>query len=112
VATTILRTPGLLFQEQPNNQISNLYNIKMVNKTHSKLPITLKLESETGVIKMVGNEIINVEKESVASSEFFIYVNRADITKRKTKFKVGLYSDGKKIETVETSFLGPVSLKK
>ncbi len=112
VATTILRTPGLLFQEQPNNQISNLYNIKMVNKTHTKLPITLKLESESGVIKMVGNEIINVEKESIASSEFFIYVNRTEITKRKTKFKVGLYSEGKKIETVETSFLGPISIKK
>ena len=112
VATTILRTPGLLFQEQPNNQISNLYNIKMVNKTHSNLPIKLKLESESGEIKMVGNEIINVEKESVASSEFFIYVNRAEITKRKTKFKVGLYSEGKKIATVETSFLGPITIKK
>ncbi len=111
VATSILRTPGLLYQEQPNNQISNLYNIKMVNKTHKKLPITLKLESGTGTLKMVGNEIINVEKESVGSSEFFIYVDRSQIKERKTKFKVTLYSGDKKIETVETSFLGPISVK-
>lgn len=111
VATTILRTPGLLYQEQPNNQISNLYNIKMVNKTHTKLPITLKLESEDGRIEMVGNKVITVEKESIGSSEFFIYIDRNKIKQRKTKLGVTLYAGDKKIHTVETSFLGPVSTK-
>ncbi len=109
VATTILRTPGLLYQDQPNNQVSNLYNIKMVNKTHERLPITLKLETPDGKLVMVGNEVITVEKESVGSSEFFIYVDRNKITQRKTKYKVSLYSGDKKIETVETNFLGPVT---
>ena len=111
VATTILRTPGLLFQEQPNNQISNLYNIKMVNKTHNKLSITLKLESDMGRIDMVGNKVITVEKESVGSSEFFIYIDRDKIRERKTKLNVTLYSGDKKIQTVKTSFLGPISMK-
>ncbi len=111
VSTTILRTPGLLYQEQPNNQISNLYNIKMVNKTHSKLPITLKLESEIGRLEMVGNNVIPVEKESVGMSEFFIYIDRDKIHERKSKLKVSLYTGDRKIQTVETNFLGPVSMK-
>lgn len=108
VETTVMRTPGLLYQEAENNSISNLYNIKLVNKTHTQLPITLKLESDNGQIKMVGNDIINVEKESVAGGAFFILFNRDHIKSRKTKLKVVVYSNGHKIETVKTTFLGPV----
>ncbi|MDP1745825.1 MAG: cytochrome c oxidase accessory protein CcoG [Bacteroidota bacterium] len=108
VETTVMRTPGLLYQEAENNSISNLYNIKLVNKTHTQLPITLKLEPDNGQIKMVGNDIINVEKESVAGGAFFILFNRDQIKSRKTKLKIVVYSNGQKIETVKTTFLGPV----
>ncbi len=107
--TSILRTPGMLYQEQPNNCVSNLYNIKLINKTHKELPVILKIESDSGQIKMVGKDMINVGKENVASSEFFVILNRNQIKTRKTKLKIGIYSEGKKIETVETNFLGPIS---
>jgi cytochrome c oxidase accessory protein FixG len=110
VETSILRTPGMLFQEQPNNCVSNLYNIKLVNKTRNELSITLKVDSDSGQIKMVGNNIINVSKENIASSEFFIILNRKQIKQRKTKLVIGVYSNGKKIESVKTNFLGPVSI--
>jgi cytochrome c oxidase accessory protein FixG len=109
VETAIMRTPGMLYQEQENNCVSNLYNIKLVNKTHALLPVTLKIESDSGQIKMVGNDLINVEKENVASGEFFIILNRNQIKNRKTKLKIGVYSNGKKIETIQTNFLGPVA---
>jgi cytochrome c oxidase accessory protein FixG len=111
VEATIMRTPGLLFQEQPNNSVSNLYNIKLVNKTHNTLPITIKLEGGSGQIKMVGKDVITVEKESVGSGAFFLIVNRNLIRERKTKFEIGIYSQNKKIETVKTTFLGPISKK-
>ncbi|MGZ4047803.1 MAG: cytochrome c oxidase accessory protein CcoG [Bacteroidia bacterium] len=109
VEATIMRTPGMLYQEQANNCVSNLYNIKLVNKTHIALPVTLKIESDSGQIKMVGKDLINVGKENVASSEFFIILNRDKIKNRKTKLLIGVYSNGKKIETVKTNFLGPVA---
>lgn len=109
VETTILRTPGLLYQDQPNDCISNLYNIKLINKTHEFLPITLKVESGSGQIKMVGNETINVEKENAASGEFFVIIDKNNIKNRKTELKIGVYSGDKKIETVKTNFLGPIT---
>ena len=109
VETTILRTPGLLYQDQPNNKISNLYNIKLINKTHELLPVTLKVEADAGEIKMIGNEIINVEKENAASSEFFVIMDKKLITSRKTELKINVYSGGKIIETVKTNFLGPIT---
>ena len=109
VETTILRTPGLLYQDQPNNKISNLYNIELINKTHELLPVTLKVESEGGIIEMIGNKIINVEKENSASSEFFVIMDKKFIVHRKTEIKIGVYSGGKVIETIKTNFLGPIT---
>lgn len=111
VDTTILRTPGMLFQEQDNNMISNLYNIRLINKTHKGMPVTLKLESGNGTIRMVGKNII-VEKESKAATEFFIFLPKEEIKSRKTELKIGVYSGDRKLETVKTTFLGPITLKR
>lgn len=108
IDATILRTPGLLYQQQENNMVSNLYNIKLINKTQGDAPITLRLESAEGKIKMVGKDIL-VKKESKAETSFFIILPKESITKRKTNLYIGVYSKGKKIETVKTSFLGPVA---
>ena len=105
---TILRTPGLLYQKQPNNIISNLYNIKLINKTHKDMPITIRLESEFGYIIMVGKNV-TVPKESKAENEFFIYVPRNQLVDRKTKFRIAIYSGDKKIQTIKTNFLGPIT---
>ncbi|MCK7524120.1 MAG: hypothetical protein MZV64_44065 [Ignavibacteriales bacterium] len=40
----ILRTPGLLYQEQPDNKISNIYDLNIINKTFNPAPIELKLK--------------------------------------------------------------------
>lgn len=106
IQTTIMRAQGMLFQEQPNNQLSNLYNIKLVNKTRKTIPVQLKLETEGlhGEIKQVGNAI-EVMPESVGDGVFFVYLDKADLKTRKTKIEIGVYSGGKKIDKVTTSFM-------
>jgi cytochrome c oxidase accessory protein FixG len=110
VDATILRTPGMLFQKQENHMISNLYNIKLINKTHENVPITLKLETGNGKIQMIGKSI-TVKKESKGESEFFIFLPENEIISRKTILYVGVYSGRKKLETVKTTFLGPIKPK-
>ncbi len=112
VETSILRTPGMLFQEQENNKISNLYNIKLINKTRQELPVILKIENGIGEIKMVGKDTIMVHKESEASGEFFILLNKNKISDRKTKIRIAVLSNNKLIENIETTFLGPIKIKK
>jgi cytochrome c oxidase accessory protein FixG len=109
VEATVLRTPGMLYQEQPDNCVSNLYNIKLVNKTRDSMPVQLQVESDSGKIQMIGKESIIVKKGEVASGEFFVILKRNQIKKRKTTLKIGVYSKGKKIETIETNFLGPIT---
>jgi cytochrome c oxidase accessory protein FixG len=109
VDATVMRTPGILFQERGQDSISNLYNIKMVNKTQDEIPLTVKLEAIPGHVEIVGKPYIQVVKEGQGSGSFFVVLPKTMVKDRKTELKLGLYNGDRKISTVETSFLGPVN---
>ena len=108
VEATILRAPGMLYQEPEPGRISNLYNIKLVNKTNQDIPVELKILSHQGEITIIGNRI-KVKKQTVGESVFFLILNSQDITSDKTSVKFGVYSDGKLIEEITSIFVGPNS---
>lgn len=110
VETTILRTPGMLFQDQPNNKITNLYNVKLVNKTHEKLNIDLVLESHKGKINLVGNDSIIIENQSLGGAIIFVELDKKDVKERKTEITIGVFANGKKLESIDASFLGPFKI--
>lgn len=109
VETKILRVPGMLYQEQENNRISNLYQLKVVNKGHKDITASLKLESVEGEIKMIGADSIVLPKGEVKQAQFFLILDRKVLEKRKTKVKVGVYAKGRRMESVETNFMGPAT---
>lgn len=107
VGISILRAQGQLYQEQPNNQYSNLYNYKLLNKTYKEKILELKPENFEGSIELVGSTNLVVPKEADISGTMFIYIDRDKITDRKTKLKIGVYEGDEKVEVIQTSFLGP-----
>ena len=107
ISANVLRARGMLYQIQPNAQVSNLYNIKLLNKTRKDIPVTLKMEDGFhGTIKMVGNDLV-VKKESVGDGMFFIYADSADLKQRKNNVEVGVYTDNKKVSSIKTTFFAP-----
>lgn len=106
VETTILRTPGMLYQEAAGNKISNLYNIEVVNKTTSAIPIQLRLKSPEGTIRMVG-DALTAPKQGMAKGTFFVELPKETLTGRKTELMIEVYSGDRLIEEMETNFLGP-----
>ncbi len=107
VETSILRTPGMMYQEQDDGRISNLYNVKIINKTNNDLSVHLRLMDEQGELRMVGQETLEVAQQGTAQSAVFVILNRDDVQQMKTDIKVGVYAGDELLETVETSFLGP-----
>lgn len=104
---TILRTPGILYQEQPNNRISNLYDLKIVNKTFNELPAELRLRNIKGEIKLIGTNL-DIKPQGVAEGKFLIILNKSDIKKLNTPIEIEVSSKGKTIDVVKTSFLGKI----
>ncbi len=109
IQATIMRAQGMLYQEQPDNKISNIYNIKLINKTRRNIPVQLKLEEEGdlhGEIRMVGKPL-EVPAEAVGDGVFFVIVDKNDLHHRKNKIEIGVYSGDRKIQEVKTNFVAP-----
>jgi len=106
IETTILRTPGLLYQENSDLTISNVYNIKILNKTHDKLPLEIRLLSHEGEIKMAGS-LMEIEDQSMFESTFILYIHGDHLSGDKTAVEFGIYSNNELIETYKTSFVSP-----
>lgn len=104
--TTILRTPGMMYQERPDGAISNLYQLKMLNKSNNIYPVKLELMEPSGRIEMVGEDIV-LRKQGMEAGAFFIIINPEELDGLSTSVEVGVFSDGKLLETVTTRFLGP-----
>ena len=108
--TTLLRAQGLIFQRQPDHKISNLYNLKMVNKTTHDFPVTLKLESHKGEIRLVGDSTIYLKAESNDEQGFFVVLDSVNIMQRKSDVMIGVYAGDKKVKTVKAAFIAPASI--
>jgi cytochrome c oxidase accessory protein FixG len=109
VQATVMRAQGMLFQEQPGGKISNLYNIKLVNKTRNDIPVVLKIEDNDdnhAEIKMVGKPLF-VPKESVGDGVFFVIVDKTTFHERKNKIKLGVYNGDKRVDIIKTNFMAP-----
>ncbi|MES2560879.1 MAG: cytochrome c oxidase accessory protein CcoG [Bacteroidota bacterium] len=107
IDATVMRTPGMLYQIQDSGYVSNLYNIKLINKTHHDIPIQIRLGLSKGEVRIVGKALL-VNAASEATGTFFIMLPQSELSKRKTTLELELYSGDRKIKTLETSFLGPV----
>ena len=105
IETTILRTPGLIYQEQ-DSTYSNVYNIKIVNKTHEEMPLELRLLSHKGKIQMAGNSMV-IKDQDKFESTFLVYIPKPEITSDKTEIEFGIFSNDKLLEKYTTSFVGP-----
>ena len=103
----LMRTAGMTYTSLPNGRISNLYNLKLANKTHKDIPFTLKLENIKGEIQFIGNSSLTVKKEDYSHFQFFINLNRNEIKSWKTELLIGMYENNKKIKTIKATFIGP-----
>lgn len=107
---TILRTKGLTYQERGTDSLSNLFNIKVINKTIKYMPVTLRLEGDAarvGKIELVGATNIHLKQEDQATGSFFIVLPRSFVTDRKMRLTIGLYNGEERVTTLKTNFTGP-----
>jgi cytochrome c oxidase accessory protein FixG len=106
----ILRTPGLLYQAQPDDKFSNIYDLNIINKTFNSAPIDLKLKNVEGEIKILGGGL-NLKPQEKHDSKFLLILPKTAIIKMNTPITISVYSNNKLLKEVTTSFLGPAAEK-
>jgi cytochrome c oxidase accessory protein FixG len=105
--TTVIRMRGTTYTELPNGDFSNVYELKVANKTFEDLPLTLKLKSKKGKIIIAGGDL-TAKKNNVTQATMVIALPPSEIKKMKTDIAIEVYSKNKLLETVEFNFLGTV----
>ncbi len=107
VDATLLRAPGALYQTAQNGRIENLYLLKLINKTSRDLPVRLVLENSEGELKVMGAAQMIVPKEQLVTTSVLVELPLRALAGHNTKLKIGVYSGAKRIETLNTVFVGP-----
>lgn len=107
VEAVILRTPGMLYQKVGEDRINNLYNYQIFNKTNQELPLRLKLDSEYGEIKLIG-ELPTAAPSSMTKGSFFIEMDKDHLVSGKNKLVIEVWTGDVMKEKVKTNFLGPI----
>lgn len=103
----ILRTPGMLFQQQPDGTISNLYDLNIVNKTFNPVQMDIRLLEPKGELKIIGSDL-KLNPQQIVEAKFMILLPKESITKMNTPVEIGIYDGDKLIKKIKTTFLGPV----
>lgn len=104
--TTILREPGTLYQELPDNRISNIYGVQVINKTFEEIDFEIQLLQPEGELVSLG-AINSVPGQSLSEGRFMVQLDEGLLTGLQTELTFSIIVDGKQIETVKTGFLGP-----
>lgn len=107
VEAILLRAPGALFVQTEAGRIENLYTLKLVNKTMRDLPVELKLENVSGELKVMGEKQLVVPAGRLAQTSIIVELNSTNLTGATTKLRIGVYTGGKRVQTVKTVFIGP-----
>ena len=102
----LMRTVGVAYNSLPDGRISNLYNLKLINKTHKDIPVDIRVEGRKGEIQLLGKDHI-IKSDDYTMLQFFLIMGREEVTSWKTEVKLGLYQEGKKIKNITAKFLGP-----
>ena len=103
---TLLRAPGSLFQKMEDGHFSNLYTIRVVNKTSRELPVELRLENLPGHVLVMGGKLV-VPPQKLLENSVLLELDPGAMRSGTTPIVIGVYSGGKKIQTINTAFIGP-----
>ncbi len=105
-----MRAKGTLYYTDSIG-VRNIYNLKIINKTRETIPVDLKLEDIKGEIVFVGNNPV-LKPSDISQSTFFIILPEESLNTHKLKVNIGVYTKGRKLQSIKTTFIGPINFNK
>lgn len=108
----VRKVAGLLYQERENGEVTNLYNVMFLNKSHNNYnQLHVRVMGADARIEWVGNAdtFIQLPKEGMVRLTGYIVMKQADVKERQQKLQLGLYVRDRLLQSEKTVFLAPVA---
>ncbi len=106
VDTKIMRVKNTSYQKISNDIYSNIYIVKMTNKTNKDIPVQIKPITEGVEIELIGNDILLKKGEKI-KREILVKMNKKDIDGTKTPIIIGIYKENELLNKITVNFSGP-----
>jgi cytochrome c oxidase accessory protein FixG len=104
--TTLLRTPGMIFQvDEKTHEVSNLYQLEVLNKSMEKQSFQIEAPAPFRIV-WVGKPLSLVNAGKMAKGEFFLQIKIGQ-WKNGEKVPVKITESSGKEEIIKTSFIQP-----
>lgn len=107
VDALLLRTPGMLFQDNDDGYISNLYNYQLTNKSDLETKVSFECKNIKEVIFEYVGDLPTTKEFATVEGAVFIKIPKDKLTGRRTELEIIVLNQGETIDEVETLFLGP-----
>ena len=105
--TTILRIPGSIYQQVDSKTFSNVFQVKIINKSLNDKVLHLKLvDPKSGSVQLITGQDI-VKKQEKLESVLIVNINRINLKGENTPIKLGVYEGETLLEVYSTNFIGP-----
>jgi hypothetical protein len=108
----VRKVSGQIYSKRPNGEISNIYNVMLLNKSHNDFDdLSLEIKRPNGArIEWVGlNGRLSSPVGQAVKYTFFVVINPSKLHERKSQVHLVLLNGTKVIETSETSFISPLN---
>lgn len=107
IETSILRVSGSLYQQVDSLTYSNLFLVKIINKTQSDKELKIRLISpESGRLKLTTGQS-TLKKQEILESVLIVELNRQFMTGNSTPVRLGIFEGETLLQEYSTNFLGP-----
>ncbi len=106
IETNILRDKNFMYQVQGDTAISNIYNVRVLNKTHNTMDLRIELTNIEGELKFFGDNL-HVESGKKTEPKMIVYIPKEKIKTKNLILKFNIYSGDKLLEETQTNFVGP-----
>lgn len=103
----LMRSQGQLYQEQPNNKISNLYTLKIQNKLDRQRVLNYEIEGKKANIQWINGDLDTIPPGQEASKVIFIVMDKSEVIQAKNPIYLVVKENEQVIKKVKTQFFGP-----
>lgn len=105
---TLLRSPGQTYTMSPNGNVTNLYNLSVVNKSERERHLTFKLPDAKGKVTVLGAEDLLLKPGESATGALLVELPQSEIKGMSFNLDIDIMEDGKVARQLSTKFNGPM----
>ena len=112
IKATLLRAPGQTYTMTPEGNVTNLYTIKVLNKTSDERALDLRLEGVEGKLTLLGGEQLELPANGMGEASILVELPPSELKGLSFDVDIQLLENGEAIETIGTTINGPMLPKK